>query len=262
VDATLRAHFPALLPALAAIKPALYQDLHVCASKPALSVPTAQCMVDACWPYRAQFITPMAAVAGAVADTLIALLMRAAPHARKLFVNNGGDIALRLADGESMTIGLVDDPQRPDVVATVQIDNTMGVGGVATSGWRGRSFSFGIADAVTVLAPSAAQADAAATMIANAVNAQHPAITRAPAYSVKDETDLGERLVTTHVGPLDDSTIHRALDSGVAFTERVLYPSHAAPSTYGAMVAAALRLQGHARVVPANVSAFALSAKL
>ena len=40
------------------------------------------------------------------------------------------------------------------------------VRGVATSGWRGRSHSLGIADSVTVLAATAAMADAAATVIA------------------------------------------------------------------------------------------------
>ena len=57
--------------------------------------------------------------------------------------------------------------------------------GIATSGWRGRSFSLGIADAVTVLAATAAEADAAATVIANAVDLPgHPAIdTRAGAAS-------------------------------------------------------------------------------
>jgi hypothetical protein len=127
----------------------------------------------------------------------------------------------------------------------------MGVGGVATSGWRGRSFSFGIADAVTVLAQTAAQADAAATLIANAVCADHPNIRRAPANSLKDETDLGDRQVTTHVGELDAGTIMQALEAGEAAATRF--------RTYGAIVAAALRLQGHARFVPANDSAFALS---
>ena len=43
------------------------------------------------------FITPMAAVAGAVADEILQAMRRAAPLARA-YVNNGGDIALHLAD--------------------------------------------------------------------------------------------------------------------------------------------------------------------
>jgi ApbE superfamily uncharacterized protein (UPF0280 family) len=54
----------------------------------------------------------------------------------------------------------------------------MPVRGIATSGWRGRSFSLGIADSVTVLARTAAQADAAATVIANAVDADDVRIRR------------------------------------------------------------------------------------
>ena len=66
--------------------------------------------------------------------------------------------------------------------------------GVATSGWRGRSFSLGIADAVTVLAATAAAADAAATIIANAVDLPgHPAIARRPASELEDDSDLGDR---------------------------------------------------------------------
>ena len=75
--------------------------------------------------------------------------------------------------------------------------------GVATSGWRGRSFSLGIADAVTVFAGTAAVADAAATLIANAVDLPgHPAFARAPARRCDPQSDLGERLVTVDVGPL------------------------------------------------------------
>ena len=75
------------------------------------------------------------------------------------------------------------------------------VRGIATSGWRGRSFSLGIADAVTVLAATAAKADAAATIIANAVDLpNHAAITRVPAREIAPDNDLGERLVTRAVG--------------------------------------------------------------
>ena len=64
--------------------------------------------------------------------------------------------------------------------------------GIATSGWRGRSFSLGIADAVTVLADRAAAADAAATIIANAVDLPgHPAIVRVPACELAPDSDLG-----------------------------------------------------------------------
>ena len=73
--------------------------------------------------------------------------------------------------------------------------------GVATSGRHGRSFSLGIADAVTVLARTASQADAAATIIANAVDLPgHPAVRRMPANELQPDSDLGARPVTRDVG--------------------------------------------------------------
>ena len=88
------------------------------------------------------------------------------------------------------------------------------VRGVATSGWRGRSQSLGIADAVTILAADAATADAAATLVANAVNVDHPSIRRLPAREVKEDSDLGDLPVTIEVGPLPIAAVDAALDSG------------------------------------------------
>ena len=86
--------------------------------------------------------------------------------------------------------------------------------GVATSGWQGRSHSLGIADAVTVLARCAAVADAAATLIANAVDVDHPGIRREPARVLDEDSDLGDRPVTVAVPALDPETIDAALDAG------------------------------------------------
>ena len=161
---------------------------------------------------HAGFITPMAAVAGAVADTTLCAMTDAAALDRA-FVNNGGDIALHLAPGHTYAIGLVDRPDRPSLMPA-RIDAPCGI---ATSGWRGRSFSRGIADAVTVQAADAATADAAATVIANAVDLPgHPAIARRPASTMQPDSDLGDRLVTTGVGALTDAEIARALDRGAA----------------------------------------------
>ena len=173
----------------------------------------------ACHPFHAQFITPMAAVAGAVAQELIALF--ACDGIRRAWVNNGGDIALHLAPGASVRVGLFADLARFDPTATnlrtdadFVVDSTLPVRGVATSGWRGRSFSLGIADSVTVLARSAAQADAAATVIANAVNVQDARIERRPANQIKDDTDLGDIEVTVNVPPLEPALVERALLAG------------------------------------------------
>jgi hypothetical protein len=178
-------------------------------------------MFEACWPHRAQFITPMAAVAGAVADELIPFFREDAAITRA-YVNNGGDIALHLAPGQTCRVGLYADLGRikqreiTGLDGDFEVTAEMHVCGVATSGWRGRSFSLGIADSVTVLAATAAEADAAATMIANSVNEDDPCIERAPANTLKDDTDLGDRLVTVEVGHLSANKIEAALERGAA----------------------------------------------
>ncbi len=168
------------------------------------------------------FITPMAAVAGSVAQELLPCVSQ--PGVDKAFVNNGGDIALHLQAGESWRVGLVTDMakalssmQNHDLIVdgAFVIEADMPVRGVATSGWQGRSFSLGIADSVTVLAATAAQADVAATLIANAVNIDDARIQRRPADSLRDDTDLGARLVTVDVPPLPETQIRRALQLGL-----------------------------------------------
>jgi ApbE superfamily uncharacterized protein (UPF0280 family) len=161
------------------------------------------------------FITPMAAVAGAVAEEILET-MTAAADLDRAYVNNGGDIALHLDERQSYKIGMVERPDRPSLFGSLEITAMDSVRGIATSGWRGRSFSLGIADAVTVLASCAAAADAAATVIANAVNLpNHLGITRAPARDISPDSDLGELLVTRDVGLLTQVEIDAALENGV-----------------------------------------------
>ncbi|PJG55337.1 hypothetical protein CVM73_09725 [Bradyrhizobium forestalis] len=166
-------------------------------------------------PYAADcFITPMAAVAGSVAEEISGTMLGAATLDRA-YVNNGGDIALHLGKGEHFSVGLMDRPDRDGVMRTMRIDADDPVRGIATSGRHGRSFSLGIADAVTVLAATASQADAAATIIANAVDLPgHPAIIRKPANELQPDSDLGARLVTREIGELSHDEIATALESG------------------------------------------------
>lgn len=166
-------------------------------------------------PYAADcFITPMAAVAGSVAEEILAAMLGAATLDRA-YVNNGGDIALHLGEGEHFSVGLMDRPDHDGVLRKMRVSSDDPVRGIATSGRHGRSFSLGIADAVTVLAMAASQADAAATVIANAVNLPgHPAITRTPANELQPDSDLGARLVTRDVGELLQNEIAAALESG------------------------------------------------
>ncbi len=184
----------------------------------------------------------MAAVAGSVAEELIACfhvdgIVRAA-------VNNGGDLALHLVDGKSYTVGLCADPALAlaggPLAGSVAVAAASPVRGVATSGWQGRSFSLGIADSVTVLARSASVADAAATIIGNAVDVDAPGVVRRPAAQVRDDSDLGDRLVTCAVPALSAAYIERALAAGAAVAE--------AEIGAGRIVAAALSLQGRFRL--------------
>lgn len=182
----------------------------------------ARRMVAACRPYSPVFITPMAAVAGAVADEVLAALV-SGRGVRKAYVNNGGDIALHVDTGEVLRVGIAIDPARAmrhghgfALDGSFEVDSRLPVRGVATSGWRGRSWSLGIADSVTVLAGSGAAADAAATLIANAVDVEHPGVKRAVAAEVDDNTDLGSQLVTVEVGELPETAVATALDRGAA----------------------------------------------
>jgi uncharacterized protein len=213
------AAFEGLLAGLAGELPLLRTPLGV--DPPALTGPVARRMAAAVWPFRRGFITPMAAVAGAVAEEVLEAIA-SIPGLLMAHVNNGGDIALFLAPGQVLRIGLVPSLERAAPEGLVRIAAADTVRGVATSGWPGRSFSRGIADAVTVLAATAAQADAAATVIANAVDVAHPAVQRAPADSLDPDSDLGALPVTIAVGMLPPAMIEAALDAGEAEAEVLL----------------------------------------
>ena len=183
----------------------------------AFSGATARRMEAAVAPFAEKFITPMAAVAGSVADEVLAEMLEGR-HLDKAYVNNGGDIALHLAPGMSMTLAVAGTGHGFADRLVIRAEDP--VRGVATSGWRGRSHSLGIADAVTVLAASGAAADAAATMIANAVDLPgHPAVARVPACELSPDSDLGARLVTQCVRRLTINEIDEALDAGMAVAE-------------------------------------------
>ncbi len=214
----------------------------------AVSGPIAGRMVRASLPFaRERFVTPMAAVAGAVAEELIEFFRR--PGIHRAYVNNGGDIALHLAAGESYRVGIWSNLDRHPCEEAVgsELDGDFAVGaatpirGVATSGWRGRSLSLGIADSVTVLADGAAAADVAATLVANAVNCEFEGIIRAPANRLKDDTDLGGLPVTVAVPSLPPEAAAEALRAGRKEAEYW--------RDRGLLYAAVLLLQGRAETV-------------
>jgi ApbE superfamily uncharacterized protein (UPF0280 family) len=202
----------------------------------------ARRMANAVAPFTTRcFITPMAAVAGAVAEEILNALTTSA-NLNRAYVNNGGDIAVHLARGEHFTIGMVESPDHASLFGSVKLDSSQPSRGIATSGWRGRSFSLGIADAVTILAKTAAMADAAATIVANAVDLPgHPGILRTPAREIAPDSDLGDLLVTRAVSNLPTHEIDAALQNGLRTANDL--------RSCGLIEAAALCLQGHTRVV-------------
>jgi ApbE superfamily uncharacterized protein (UPF0280 family) len=216
--AQARAAFPGILPGLVAELGILRQAVN-----PQTTVVgrVAGRMVSAVSRHFPAFITPMAAVAGAVADDMLGHLI-AGRDLSRAYVNNGGDIAFHLTKGTRFDIGLItrDAATKHDALAVVS--DSERCRGIATSGRGGRSFSLGIADAVTVLAPDAAGADAAATIIGNAVNLDHPAIRRAPASSLDPDSDLGDRLVTVGVDTLSWTAVAEALDRGTSVAASLL----------------------------------------
>ncbi|MCU0885849.1 MAG: UPF0280 family protein [Beijerinckiaceae bacterium] len=245
IDRALEAawqRFGSILPALCDELPELRQPVTARNRIVPMRSPVGRRMVAACLPLSAEFITPMAAVAGAVADEMAAVL--AAHGIAKAFVNNGGDIALVLEPGQSLTLGVMGDFGRgplPAMTGSLVVRGEDAVRGVATSGARGRSFSLGIADSVTVLAANAAAADAAATLIGNAVDLDHPGIGRKPAAALEPDSDLGEALVTTAVPALLPGEIEDALRAGLARATEL--------AQQGLIADAALSLQGRTLVL-------------
>jgi uncharacterized protein len=205
----------------------------------------ARRMLAAVRPYASQtFITPMAAVAGAVAEELLEIMTSAAKLSRA-YVNDGGDISFHLAPGEKFVVGMVELPDRASLFGTTTIKSGDPIRGIATSGWRGRSFSLGIADAVTILADTAAMADAAATVVANAVDLPaHLRVVRVRACDLAPDSDLGERWVTQSVGELTPDEIRDALEAGIRVAESLC--------DSGLIRAGALNLQGETRVIGAE----------
>lgn len=227
------ARFETVIAQIVAELDALRQVLSPLSTQPVGAI--ARRMHDACLPFaQGGYLTRMAAVAGAVADEVLAAMI--GPGVRRAYVNNGGDIALYLAPGASFTTAMAGYGGAD--LGRIRVTAEDGIGGIATSGRHGRSLSLGIADSVTVLARSAAQADVAATLVANAVDLPgHSAITRRVACDLVEDSDLGDLPVVTGCGALSAAECTRALKAGRARAE--------AFQAEGLIAAAGLFLHGH-----------------
>jgi len=212
--------FKTILPELCEELSLLRQPVEEYRGKP--SGPVASKMYEAASSHASEhFVTPMVAVAGSVAEHLLETIFRAVP-AEKIFVNNGGDIALHLAGDKSFKVGICSDLANGDVDTHATVHASDNIGGIATSGWAGRSHSLGIADAVTVFAETATLADAAASLIANTVDLpRSDKIVRLPANELAPDSDLGGCLVTTDVATLSEFEKEEALQKGEALANNM-----------------------------------------
>ncbi len=181
----------------------------------------ARQMHDAAIPFvRTGYLTAMAAVAGAVAQTVLAAMTQKAELSRA-YVNNGGDIALHLTKGQrfKMAVARHDGCRLGDI--DIGFDDP--VRGIATSGRHGRSLSLGIADSVTVLARTAAVADVSATLISNAVDLPgHPAIKREAAHVLDESSDLSSQKVVTGCAALSRTDALKAVKNGEARAQQFI----------------------------------------
>lgn len=190
-----------------------------CCSSHELS-PTCRTMWEAVSLTGSTELTPMAAVAGTIADKTADWLF--SQGATKVFVNNGGDIAMRLGPGEHVKVGIVPDLKTNQYSCRVNVTSNDRVGGIATSGLGGRSFTRGIADAVTVLAESCAVADAFATQLANSSWIESQAITQVKAATIDPDSDIADLDVTVQVGILTSTEIQRSLAKIEAYAKNAI----------------------------------------
>ncbi|ATW24992.1 UPF0280 family protein [Candidatus Formimonas warabiya] len=164
--------------------------------------------------------TPMAAVAGCFSDLVVRRTVDAG--ADRIFVNNGGDIALFLGnEDQPIRVGILRDLAEGIVTQVVSIGPGDGISGVATSGFGGRSLTKGVASAVTILAENSGLADAAATAVANATDCSDPAVIRCFAQDLDYHTDIFGHIVTKEVRKLSRPSIQAAVTNGLKYAQQL-----------------------------------------
>jgi len=165
-------------------------------------------------------LTPMAAVAGTIADAVADYLF--ARGMSKVVVDNGGDVAVRLRRGASVRVGIRPEVGRQDISVVIALDSRSGSWGVTTSGLGGRSLTRGVASAVTVIARSASVADAASTAIANASFVTDDGVIQRRAEEIEPQTDLVGLPVTVKVAQLAQEKKIRAVSNAIKRAEALI----------------------------------------
>lgn len=184
--------------------------------------PVAQAMVDSVREVGDKDLTPLAAVAGALADAVADFLF--ARGMTRVVVNNGGDIAVRITGNEQVKVGMGTAAHNGRIAKSIVLDSSRNSWGIATSGLGGRSFTRGVASAVTILARTASLADAAATAVANASFVEDEHVIQQAAERIDPNTDIAGIAVTVKVGPLSqektEMAVARALEKANILAEK------------------------------------------
>jgi len=182
--------------------------------------PVVKRMISATRAIGDDSLTPKAAVAGAIADEVADFVFRD-EAVSKVVVNNGGDIAIRLRGEQRAKVGIRLSVLDRRVSYILEVDAKSQIGGTATSGLGGRSFTKGIASAAVAAASDASLADAASTVLGNAINVDDPSIERKLAEEIYPETDLVGHWITTKVGEISKEKVEEALRRGLAKAEEL-----------------------------------------
>ncbi len=165
-------------------------------------------------------LTPMAAVAGTMADAVADFLFNRGMT--RVLVDNGGDVAIRSCDGEPVSVGIRPRVDKATIAHVVVLEPERTSWGVATSGLGGRSLTRGVLDAATIVAADASLADAAATAVANAGCTADDAVIRKPAEALDPHTDIAGLDVTLRVGELAEESKRRAVDQALYRAEQLV----------------------------------------
>lgn len=187
---------------------------------PHITDPLALKMVASVKVVGDQDLTPMAAVAGTIADAVADFLFERGMT--RVLVDNGGDVAIRSCDGEPVTVGIRSQVDTKSISHAIVLGPEGTAWGIATSGLGGRSLTRGVVDAATIVAADASLADAAATAVANASYVEHSAVIQKPAEKIDPFTDISGLEVTVNVGPLPEEKKHQAIDHAIRRAEELV----------------------------------------
>lgn len=220
-------------------------------SMPRVTDPLALKMIASVQAVGDEDLTPMAAVAGAMADAVADFLF--ARGMTRVLVDNGGDVAVRSCDGEPVRVGIRPQVDRKGISDVVLLGPERTAWGIATSGFGGRSLTRGVLESATVVAADASLADAAATAVANAGSVADGAVVRMPAEAIDPYTDIAGLDVTARIGPLAEERRQQAVDHAIRRAEelierRIILGAYAACQGCSAMTPfLAERLEGRSR---------------